>query len=51
MTDASLGALEHLRDFSMLKWYVIPLLAIVLFIYAVPVVMNVFGFAVMGWRY
>jgi hypothetical protein len=34
MTDASLRALAHLRDFSMLKWYVIPLLAIVLFIYA-----------------
>jgi len=35
MTDASVRALEHLRDFSMLKWYVIPLLAIVLYIYAV----------------
>jgi hypothetical protein len=34
MTDASVRALEHLRDFSMLKWYVIPLLAIVLYIYA-----------------
>jgi hypothetical protein len=34
MTEASVRALEHLRDFSMLKWYVIPLLAIVLFIYA-----------------
>jgi hypothetical protein len=35
MTDASVRALEHLRDFSMLKCYVIPLLAVVLFIYAV----------------
>jgi hypothetical protein len=35
MTDASVRALEHLRDFSMLKWYVIPLLALVLYIYAV----------------
>jgi hypothetical protein len=35
MTDASLRALDHLRDFSLLKWYVIPLLAIVLYIYAV----------------
>jgi hypothetical protein len=34
MTDASLKALENLRDFSMLKWYVIPLLAVVLYIYA-----------------
>jgi hypothetical protein len=34
MTDASVRALQHLRDFSMLKWYVIPLLAIVLYIYA-----------------
>jgi hypothetical protein len=35
MTDASVRALQHLRDLSMLKWYVIPLLAIVLYIYAV----------------
>jgi hypothetical protein len=35
MTDASVRALEHLRDFSMLKWYVIPLLAIMLYIYAI----------------
>ena len=35
MTEASVRALEHLRDFSTLKWYVIPLLAIVLYIYAV----------------
>jgi hypothetical protein len=34
MTDASVKALQHLRDFSTLKWYVIPLLAIVLYIYA-----------------
>lgn len=34
MTEASLRALQHIRDFSMLKWYVIPLLAIVLYIYA-----------------
>ena len=35
MTEASIRALEHLRDFSTLKWYVIPLLAIVLYIYAI----------------
>jgi len=35
MTEASVKALQHLRDFSTLKWYVIPLLAIVLYIYAV----------------
>lgn len=34
MTEASLQALEGLRDFSTLKWYVIPLLAIVFYIYA-----------------
>ncbi len=34
MTEASLRALNHIRDLSMLKWYVIPLLAIVLYIYA-----------------
>jgi hypothetical protein len=33
MTDATLKALNGLRDFSMLKWYVIPLLAIVFYIY------------------
>jgi hypothetical protein len=33
MTEASLKALSHIRDLSMLKWYVIPLLAIVLYIY------------------
>ena len=34
MTAASIAALDGLRDFTMLKWYVIPLLSIVLFIYA-----------------
>jgi hypothetical protein len=33
MTDATFQALNGLRDFSMLKWYVIPLLAIVMYIY------------------
>ena len=33
MTEATLKALTGLRDLSMLKWYVIPLLAIVLYIY------------------
>ncbi len=33
MTDATMKALDGLRDFSMLKWYVIPLLAIVFYIY------------------
>jgi len=37
MTEASVRALEHLRDFSTLKWYVIPLLAVVLYIYAVEI--------------
>ena len=37
MTDASVKALQGLRDFSTLKWYVIPLLAVVLFIYATEV--------------
>ncbi len=34
MTDASLKALESLRDYSMLKWYAIPLLSILIYIYA-----------------
>lgn len=34
MTEASVRALEGLRDLAMVKWYVIPLLAIVLYIYA-----------------
>ena len=33
MTEATLQALSGLRDLSMLKWYVIPLLAIVFYIY------------------
>lgn len=33
MTQASIQALEGLRDLSTLKWYVIPLLAIVFYIY------------------
>jgi hypothetical protein len=33
MTEATVQALSGLRDFSMLKWYVIPLLAIVFYIY------------------
>jgi hypothetical protein len=37
MTDASVKALQHLRDFSTLKWYAIPLLAIVLYIYATEI--------------
>ena len=33
MTEASRLALQGMRDFTMLEWYVIPLLAIVLYIY------------------
>ena len=33
MTEASIKALDTIRDISMLKWYVIPLLAIVFYIY------------------
>ena len=34
MTEATKQALSGLRDISMLKWYVIPLLAIVFYVYA-----------------
>jgi len=34
MTEATVQALNGLRDLSTLKWYVIPLLAIVMYIYA-----------------
>ena len=37
MTAASQIALQGLRDLTMIKWYVIPLLAIVLYIYAVEI--------------
>lgn len=37
MTDASRQALENIRDLSMLEWYVIPLLAIVFYIYTVEI--------------
>ncbi len=33
MTQASLQALHRIRDLSMLKWYVIPLLVLVMFVY------------------
>jgi len=36
-TDASLRALKILRDGSQFQWYVIPLLALVLYLYAVEV--------------
>ena len=34
MTEATLQALNGLRDLTMIKWYIIPLLAIVIYIYA-----------------
>ncbi|MHA1611568.1 MAG: hypothetical protein ACTSYU_05910 [Promethearchaeota archaeon] len=34
-TDATLDALEGLRDWSTMQWYVIPLLAIVFYIYTI----------------
>ncbi|MFX0092456.1 MAG: hypothetical protein ACFFBD_11895 [Candidatus Hodarchaeota archaeon] len=36
-TEASLQALSHLRDLTMVKWYIIPLFAIVLYIYAIEI--------------
>ena len=33
MTDATIIALNSLRDLSMLKWYVVPLLSITFYIY------------------
>ncbi len=33
MTDATLKALDGLRDLSMLKWYVIPLMSFVFYVY------------------
>jgi uncharacterized membrane protein len=36
-TDASLEALAILRDGSLFQWYVIPLLALVLYVYAVEI--------------
>ncbi|MEU9132316.1 hypothetical protein AB0D08_30105 [Kitasatospora sp. NPDC048540] len=37
MTDHARQALEHLRDPSQFQWYVIPLLLLVLYVYAVEV--------------
>jgi hypothetical protein len=37
MTEASRRALEGLRDLSTLQWYVIPLLAIVFYIYTIEI--------------
>ncbi len=36
-TQASLQALQGLRDLSTLKWYVIPLLAVVIYIYTIEI--------------
>jgi len=36
-TPASVQALENLRDLSTLQWYVIPLLAIVFYIYTAEI--------------
>lgn len=33
MTQATVQALQGLRDLSLVKWYIIPLLAIVFYIY------------------
>lgn len=37
MTDATVRALDGLRDVTMLKWYVIPLLSIVFYIYVTEI--------------
>ena len=37
MTQATIQALNGIRDLSMLKWYVIPLLAIVMYIYTTEI--------------
>ncbi len=37
MTEASLRALDGLRDWSTIQWYAIPLLAIVFYIYAIEI--------------
>ena len=37
LTEASQQALANLRDPSLLQWYVIPLLAIAIYIYAVEI--------------
>ncbi len=37
MTPASLQALQHLRDLATLKWYVVPLLGLVFYVYAVEI--------------
>jgi len=37
MTDASLHALEGLRDPTTLEWYVVPLLAILFYVYAIEI--------------
>ncbi|MEZ4578644.1 MAG: hypothetical protein R2875_11705 [Desulfobacterales bacterium] len=33
MTEATIQALDGLRDWTMIKWYVIPLLALVFYVY------------------
>jgi hypothetical protein len=48
MTDAARQALEHLRDPSQFQWYVIPLLLLVVYVYAVEVERRNWNVALAG---
>ena len=66
MTPASEMALQNLRDLTTLKWYVIPLLAIIIVInmktiqrkiitvsslYAIAIIANIVAMGILGWQY
>jgi hypothetical protein len=48
VTDAARQALEHLRDSSQFQWYVIPLLLLVVYVYAVEVERRNWNVALAG---
>ena len=65
MTEASQQALEGMRDLTTMEWYVIPLMALVFYVYtfemqrakrsgnwnAIYAGLTIFGMALMGWEY
>lgn len=51
-TEASRRALEGMRDVTTLQWYVIPLLAMVFYIYIKEIIVaNLVAMGLLGWVY
>ncbi len=48
MTEASINALENLRTINTFEWYVVPLLAVVIYVYSVEVRRGEWGRVLLG---